>query len=152
MAFYRKSNKRITQSPPIGRAGRFTFRVYKPNFVSLTSLRNWGGTTAIYLAPMLPSGSSDQPEGLVRAARGPPIWSCSGWGLPSRRVSPPLVSSYLAFSPLSRFVIGTVWFSVALSVGSPLLGVTQHPARWSSDFPPRLMPGRPPGLLAPVPL
>jgi len=26
--------------------------------------------------------------------------------------------------------------SVALSVGSPLLGVTQHPARWSSDFPP----------------
>jgi len=26
--------------------------------------------------------------------------------------------------------------SVALSVGSPLLGVTQHPARRSSDFPP----------------
>ena len=26
--------------------------------------------------------------------------------------------------------------SVALSVGSPLLGVTQHLARWSSDFPP----------------
>jgi hypothetical protein len=28
------------------------------------------------------------------------------------------------------------YVSVALSVGSPLLGVTQHPARWSSDFPP----------------
>jgi len=27
--------------------------------------------------------------------------------------------------------------SVALSVGSPLLGVTQHPALWSPDFPPR---------------
>ena len=29
------------------------------------------------------------------------------------------------------------YVSVALSVGFPLLGVTQHPARWSSDFPPR---------------
>ena len=28
------------------------------------------------------------------------------------------------------------YVSVALSVGLPLLGVTQHPARWSSDFPP----------------
>ena len=27
------------------------------------------------------------------------------------------------------------YVSVALSVGSPPLGVTQHPARWSSDFP-----------------
>src|SRR3972149_6348654 len=27
------------------------------------------------------------------------------------------------------------YVSVALSVGSPLLGVTQHPARRSSDFP-----------------
>jgi len=31
-------------------------------------------------------------------------------------------------------------FSVALSVGSPLLGVTQRPALWSSDFPPRGVP------------
>ena len=28
-----------------------------------------------------------------------------------------------------------VYFSVALSLGSPPLGVTQHPALWSSDFP-----------------
>ncbi len=38
--------------------------------------------------------------------------------------------------------------SVALSVGSPLLGVTQHPARWSSDFPPTIG-GRSPDLLSP---
>jgi len=38
------------------------------------------------------------------------------------------------------------YVSVALSVGSPLLGVTQHPARWSSDFPPA-RGGRSPGLL-----
>ena len=33
------------------------------------------------------------------------------------------------------------YVSVALSVGSPLLGVTQHPARRSSDFPPRYYRG-----------
>ena len=41
--------------------------------------------------------------------------------------------------------------SVALSVGLPRLGVTQHPARWSSDFPPQWANaplGRPPSLLA----
>ncbi len=61
------------------------------------------------------------------------------------------VSSYLAFSPLpeGRAVGGRPpvgvrpacrrsggMFSVALSLGSPPLGVTQHPALWSSDFPP----------------
>ena len=42
------------------------------------------------------------------------------------------VSSYLAFSSLPQ-----KWrfFSVALSLGSLPLGVTQHPALWSSDFP-----------------
>ncbi len=53
-------------------------------------------------------------------------------------VSPPeLVSSYLTVSPLPprRGRDGGL-FSVALSLGSPPLGVTQHPALWSSDFPP----------------
>ena len=46
------------------------------------------------------------------------------------------VGSYPAFSPLPEPLqaIGCV-FSVALSVGSLRLGVTQHPALWSSDFP-----------------
>ena len=45
------------------------------------------------------------------------------------------VSSYLAFSPLPWPEDPGGVFSVALSVGSPLLGVTQHPVLWSSDFP-----------------
>jgi hypothetical protein len=53
-------------------------------------------------------------------------------------VSPPeLVSSYLTVSPLpKRRIRSGGLFSVALSLRSPLLGVTQHPALWSSDFPP----------------
>ncbi len=46
------------------------------------------------------------------------------------------VSSYLTFSPLPRRKLRRGgMFSVALSVGSPPLGVTQHPALRSSDFP-----------------
>ena len=52
------------------------------------------------------------------------------------RVTATLVRSYRTVSPLpapSRAIGGLL--SVALSVGSPPLGVTQHPALWSSDFP-----------------
>ena len=38
---------------------------------------------------------------------------------------------------------------MALSIELPLLGVTQRPARRSSDFPPRCESGRSPGLLNP---
>ena len=42
---------------------------------------------------------------------------------------------------------GKRYVSVALSVGLPLLGVTQHPARRSSDFPPRVLDAeQPPDL------
>jgi len=64
----------------------------------------------------------------------------------------PLVGSYPTFSPLPA---GTacamrrraVSLSVALSVGSPRLGVTQLPALWSPDFPRAQLPPhpRPPG-------
>ncbi len=47
----------------------------------------------------------------------------------------PLVSSYLTFSPLPWTYHGGL-VSEALSLGLPPLGVTQHPALWSSDFPP----------------
>jgi len=43
------------------------------------------------------------------------------------------VSSYLAFSPLPS--TGGI-FSVALSLGSPPVAVSDHPALRSSDFPP----------------
>jgi len=71
------------------------------------------------------------PDGVYPADRSPGRW----WAL-----TPPF-HPYPADA--GRYV------SVALSVGSPLLGVTQHPARWSSDFPPRFT-GRLPGLLDPV--
>ena len=64
------------------------------------------------------------------------LWSCSGWGLPSQPVAWMLVSSYLAFPPLPVPSGGhRRYISVALSLESPPLGVTQHPALWSSDFP-----------------
>lgn len=47
----------------------------------------------------------------------------------------PLVSSYLTFSPLPWTYHGGL-VSEALSLGLPPLGITQHPALWSSDFPP----------------
>jgi len=51
---------------------------------------------------------------------------------------PHIVSSYLTFAPLpvsgNRLTIGCV-FSVTLSVGSPLLCVTERPALRCSDFP-----------------
>ncbi len=49
-------------------------------------------------------------------------------------VSPPqLVSSYLTFSPLPEIPGGI--FSVALSLESPPVCVTDHSALWSPDFP-----------------
>ena len=48
------------------------------------------------------------------------------------------VSSYLTISPLPvPRTIGAIgrFFSVALSVGFPLLRVTERPVLWSSDFP-----------------
>ena len=73
-----------------------------------------------------------------------PIRSCSGWGLPSRPVTRPLVRSYrtVASLPARR---PAVFISVALALRSPSLDVIQHPALWSPDFPrpPRVRPRSP---------
>src|SRR6266581_2890896 len=66
--------------------------------------------------------------------------SCSGWGLPSRpRRRDRWCALTAPFHPCplraaNRAPAGGL-LSVALSVGSRPLGVTQHPALWSSDFP-----------------
>src|SRR5207249_7126275 len=65
------------------------------------------------------------------AGRPVPAWPCSGWGLPSRPVARPLVSSYLTVSPLplpppaaSRCgERGWRFVSVALSAGRPAWGL-----------------------------
>ncbi len=79
-----------------------------------------------------------------------PVWRCTGWGLPSRRVTAPLVRSYRTFSPLPATADGRLGgvLSVALSVGFPRLGVTQHPALRCPDFPRDLAAARLPGLQA----
>ena len=89
---------------------------------------------------MLPSGSSGQP-GDGPGTHSPPIRPCSRWGL-AVAVSPQTTGrSYRPISPLSRQV-GTVCFCATFRPprrrgrrGS--LGVTQHPAQRSPDFPPR---------------
>ena len=70
------------------------------------------------------------PDGVFPAGQSPDRW----WALTS------------PFHPYPSIERRSV--SVALSVGLPLLGVTQRPARWSSDFPPAKS-GRSPGLLDP---
>ena len=89
----------------------------------------------------------------TREQRGPrhrsPIWLCSGWGLPSRRMLPParcaLTAPFQPYRPPEGDLGGI--FSVALSVDSRPPGVTWHPALWSPDFPPYLAIQRLPGRL-----
>jgi hypothetical protein len=110
---------------------------------------------AIHLGPRLLEASSDQPEGgpgrplpsylvLLRAGftqsfRPPKV--AEGSFLRRTGRSPgrwcaltapfhPYPSGFNRLKQEERSV------SVALSVASPRLGVTQHPALWSSDFPP----------------
>ena len=90
--------------------------------------------TAIYLECASPRISSAQPERTEGQPYSVPICVCSGWGLPSRIVADALVRSYRtvsAFLPQR----GGVFFSVALSVGSPRPAVSWHPALRSPDFP-----------------
>ena len=88
-----------------GGAGGPVSRVLYPSAISLRPLRGFllmgRRAVAIPLAPALPPGSCSQPGG-ESGAHGPPIWPCSGWGLPAA-VSPRSAgSSYLPISPLLR--------------------------------------------------
>lgn len=103
--------------------------------------------TAIHLGPTSPSTSVRPTRRLGRAAlerlrttdRSPPILALLRVGFAEPSGSPrTLVVSYTAVSPLPappRRAGGL--FSVALSRGSPRVGVTHHPALWSPDFPRR---------------
>lgn len=55
----------------------------------------------IYLGYLLPDTSSGLTRGLTDGPSDiPPIWPCSGWGLPGQDVTTLPVSSYLAVAPL----------------------------------------------------
>ena len=108
-----KNNKNINSSRPVSR-------------VLFTAI--------IYLGCQLPDTSSD----LTRRVGGPPlkpppIRSCSGWGLPGPGQSPGQRCALTA--PFHPYLYKRRFISVALSLESPPLGVTQHPALRSSDFP-----------------
>ena len=69
-----------------------------------------------------------------------PVWPCSGWGLPSRAGRPARWWSLTPpFHPYrgDRGPPGGL-LSVALSRGSPRVGVTHHPALRSPDVPRRV--------------
>jgi len=111
--------------------------------------------TTIHLGRTSPCASSDLPgspcgpqERARRLARFP-IWSCSRWGLPCRRMLPParcaLTAPFHPYLPAEADIGGLL--SVALSVGSRPPGVTWHLALWSPDFPPRRETQRLPGRL-----
>ena len=94
------------------------------------------GVAIIHLGLMLPSTSSSHTRGLGgRAYIHPPIRPCSRRGLPSFRCHHRNWCAFTAPFHLYNVLRRCSLLSVALSIASPLLGVTQHPALRSPDFP-----------------
>ena len=120
------------------------------------------GPAAIHLGLPLPAASCGLPASIGRAALNRSRRNCPfrdrslltllrvGFTEPPR--SPwALVVSYTTVSPLPPDKSGGGLFSVALSRGSPRVGVTDHPALRSPDLPRRASTAdatRPPGQLA----
>ncbi len=104
-----------------------------------------GRVVTIPLGRRLLVASSDLPGNFSRAGlKRSPIWSCSGWGLPALtclhadcELLPHSFHPYPSslYRQRRRAATGGI-VSVALSLGSPRVGVTDHPALWSPDFPP----------------
>jgi Phage integrase, N-terminal SAM-like domain len=103
------------------------------------------GAAVIHLGLPLPTASCGLPASIGRAVlyrsrREPlvPLLTLLRVGFTEPPQSPAaLVVSYTAFSPLPPRWRGGGLFSVALSRGSPRVGVTDHPALWSPDLPHR---------------
>ena len=111
-------------------------------------------SATIHLGLPLPTASC----GLPVSSGGPPSNAHAGSELPFLTLlqvgftepfrSPgTLVVSYTTVSPLPPCRHGGGLFSVALSRGSPRVGVTHHLALWSPDLPRRVSSPRPPGRL-----
>jgi hypothetical protein len=115
--------------------------------------------TAIHLGCRLPCSSSNLPRNRAGHTSVPLFDLAPGGVCPAAPVTRNAVRSYRTFSPLpgtsqtihypnkqqiqkhpetecyKGLMPGGI-FSVALSIGSRLPGVTWHPAQWSPDFPP----------------
>jgi len=120
----------IRQRQEEKRSERAVSRVLSPRFP---------GAVIIYLGRWLPSGTSDLPGSLGRAVLIPlrealPYAILLQAGFAKHPRSPgDLVGSYPTVSPLP---LRAVFFSVALSMGSPPVPFRDRLALWSSDFPP----------------
>ena len=94
--------------------------------------------TVIHLGCKSPCSSSNLPRNRAGNASVPLFDLAPGGVYRAAPVASCAVRSYRTFSPLPQHFY-KCWggiFSVALSVGSHLPGVTWHPAQWSPDFPP----------------
>ena len=83
--------------------------------------------TIIYLVCALPRSSPHATRARAGPAHGAPIRACHDAG--------GLLHHRFSFSLTRRRRAAGVFFSAALSVGSPRLAVSQLPALWSPDFP-----------------
>ena len=90
-----------------------------------------------------------------------PVWSSSGWGLPSRPGHPDRWCALTApFHPYHAFGMVVPWgdphepfgglFSAALSLTSRPVDVIDHPALRSPDFPPVVNESKPPAITPPT--
>jgi len=120
-------------------------QTYKP--VSVLPRRS-GAAAVIYLGRQLPDASSGLPEGEAGHLNALLFGLAPGGVFLANPVTG--VAGGLLHHLFTLTHAGGM-LSVALSVGSPRLGVTQHPALWSPDFPRAGSPPcpRPPGLLGP---
>jgi hypothetical protein len=89
----------------------------------------------ICLGPTLPAASSDLPESHAKRAASPLLFGLSPGGVYQAAAVAGGTGELLPRLFTLTSGTGGGVFSVALSLGSPPLGVTQHPALWSPDFP-----------------
>jgi hypothetical protein len=92
--------------------------------------------TVIHLGCTSPCTSSNLPGNRAGHTIVPLFGLAPGGVFPATSVARRAVRSYRTISPLPAPRGAGGIFSVALSVGSRLPGVTWHPALWSPDFPP----------------
>ncbi len=123
-----------------GLAGRKGVRAADESACKPGSVPRSRGAATIHLGPPLPAASCGLPGSSGGPPSNAPCLTLLRVGFAEPHGSPrTLVVSYTTVSPLpdaAEAVPGGL-LSVALSRGSPRVGVTHHPALWSPDFPRR---------------
>ena len=113
----------------------------KPDSVPAGGLRPTTGGDHSSSPDGCPWGPAAYPGAWVGPTSCAPLFGLAPCGVcPARRVTTPAVRSYRTFSPLPPLASQELggMFSVALSLGSPPLAVSQHTALRSPDGPPQL--------------